>query len=169
MWKHLRTCVRLATRLGLQNFGLCSALRVFEQLGIFIMPYVLWRGASVFLVSSEGRPHSVVVQSPPTTEEGIWRTYFNPDPYGSTAGVTRWRSLPAQRLYTSQQVRYNTDPSLAQRLYALCVTAGEARESLCTKTVRAAHRLNFEALHQQCWRIHKMVYLPNSRQSRMNE
>jgi hypothetical protein len=26
---------------GLQNLGLCSALRVFEQGGIFIVPYLL--------------------------------------------------------------------------------------------------------------------------------
>jgi hypothetical protein len=41
---------------GLQNLGLCSALRAFEQGGIFIMPHLLWHGASVFPVSSEGPP-----------------------------------------------------------------------------------------------------------------
>jgi hypothetical protein len=40
---------------GLQNLGLCSALRAFEQGGIFIV----WHGTSVFPVSSEGPPHSV--------------------------------------------------------------------------------------------------------------
>jgi hypothetical protein len=40
----------------LQNLGLCSALRAFEQGGIFIVPY----GTSVFPVSFEGPPHSVV-------------------------------------------------------------------------------------------------------------
>jgi hypothetical protein len=46
---------------GLQNLGLCSALRAFEQGGIFIVPHLLymWYGASVFSVSSEGPPHSV--------------------------------------------------------------------------------------------------------------
>jgi hypothetical protein len=39
---------------GLQNSGLCSALRAFEQGGIFIVPHLL-----VFPVSSEGPPHSV--------------------------------------------------------------------------------------------------------------
>jgi hypothetical protein len=39
---------------GLQNFGLCSALRAFEQGGIFIVPHLLWHGTSVFPVSSEG-------------------------------------------------------------------------------------------------------------------
>jgi hypothetical protein len=44
---------------GLQNLGLCSALRVFEKGGIFIVPHLLWHGASVFPVSSEEPPHSV--------------------------------------------------------------------------------------------------------------
>jgi hypothetical protein len=44
---------------GLQNLGLCLALRAFEQGGIFIVPRLLWHGASVFPVSSEGPPHSV--------------------------------------------------------------------------------------------------------------
>jgi hypothetical protein len=44
---------------GLQNLGLCSALRAFEQGGIFIVPHLLWHGASVFPVSSEGLPHLV--------------------------------------------------------------------------------------------------------------
>jgi hypothetical protein len=47
----------------LKNFSLdldlCSALRAFEQGGIFIVPHLLWHGASVFLVSSKGPPHSV--------------------------------------------------------------------------------------------------------------
>ena len=37
----------------LQNVCLCSALRVFEQRGIFIVRYLQWHGASVFEVSSE--------------------------------------------------------------------------------------------------------------------
>jgi hypothetical protein len=36
-----------------------STLRAFEQGGIFIVPHLLWHGASVFPVSSEGLPHSV--------------------------------------------------------------------------------------------------------------
>ena len=31
---------------GLQNLGLCLALRAFEQGGIFIVPHLLWRGTS---------------------------------------------------------------------------------------------------------------------------
>jgi hypothetical protein len=37
---------------GLQNLGLCSALRAFEQGGIFIVPHLLWQGTSVFPVSA---------------------------------------------------------------------------------------------------------------------
>jgi hypothetical protein len=44
---------------GLQNLGLCSALRAFEQGGIFIVPHALWHGVSVFPVLSEGLPHLV--------------------------------------------------------------------------------------------------------------
>jgi hypothetical protein len=44
---------------GLQNLGLCSVLRAFEQGGIFIVPHLLWHGTSVFPVSSEGPPHLV--------------------------------------------------------------------------------------------------------------
>jgi hypothetical protein len=44
---------------GLQNLGPCSALRAFEQGGIFIMPHLLWHGTSFFPVSSEGPPLSV--------------------------------------------------------------------------------------------------------------
>ena len=44
---------------GLQNLGLCLALRAFEQGGIFIVPHLLWHGTSVFPVSSEGPPLSV--------------------------------------------------------------------------------------------------------------
>jgi hypothetical protein len=42
---------------GLQNLGLCSALRAFEQAGIFIVPHLLRHGTLVFPVSSEGPPH----------------------------------------------------------------------------------------------------------------
>jgi hypothetical protein len=35
---------------GLQKLGLCSALRVFEQGGIFIVPHLLWHGTSGFPV-----------------------------------------------------------------------------------------------------------------------
>jgi hypothetical protein len=44
---------------GLQNLGLCSALRALEQGGIFIVRHLQWHGTSVFPVSSEGPPHLV--------------------------------------------------------------------------------------------------------------
>jgi hypothetical protein len=43
----------------LQNLGLCSALKAFEQGGIFIVPHLLWHGTSVFPVSSKEPPHLV--------------------------------------------------------------------------------------------------------------
>jgi hypothetical protein len=43
----------------LNNLRLCSAFRAFEQGEIFIVPHLLWHGASVFLLSFEGPPHSV--------------------------------------------------------------------------------------------------------------
>jgi hypothetical protein len=44
---------------GLQNLGLCSALRAFVQGGVFIVSHLLWHEASVFPVSSEGPPNLV--------------------------------------------------------------------------------------------------------------
>jgi hypothetical protein len=45
---------------GLQNVGLCSALRAFEQGGIFvIVPHLLQRWASDFQALSEEPPYSV--------------------------------------------------------------------------------------------------------------
>jgi hypothetical protein len=43
----------------LQNLGLCTALRAFEQGGIFIVPHLLWHGALVFQVPFKGPPHLV--------------------------------------------------------------------------------------------------------------
>jgi hypothetical protein len=44
---------------GLQNLRLYSSLNPFEQWMIFIVPHLLWHGALVFPVSSEGPPHLV--------------------------------------------------------------------------------------------------------------
>jgi hypothetical protein len=55
-------------------------LRAFEQAGIFIVPNQLWHGASVFPVSSNELAHSV--EAPLTTQKGVWRAYFNPNPHG---------------------------------------------------------------------------------------
>jgi hypothetical protein len=43
----------------LQDLGLCSVLRAFEQEGISIVTHLSWHGASAFPVSSEGPPHLV--------------------------------------------------------------------------------------------------------------
>jgi hypothetical protein len=43
----------------LQNLGLCSAFRDFEQGGIFIVPHLLWHGPSFLPISPEGPLHSV--------------------------------------------------------------------------------------------------------------
>jgi hypothetical protein len=56
---------------GLQNLGLCLALRAFEQEGIFIVPHLLWHEASVFPVSSEGPPHSVAAYDTHGYVEGL--------------------------------------------------------------------------------------------------
>jgi hypothetical protein len=65
---------------GLENVGLCSALRTFKQGKIFIVPHLLWHGTLVFPVSSvttsEGQPHSVAF----TTRERMWGVYSYPDP-----------------------------------------------------------------------------------------
>jgi hypothetical protein len=55
---HLHGDVTIAGE-ELQNLGLGSALRAFEQERIFIVPHLLWHGTSVFPVSSEVPPHSV--------------------------------------------------------------------------------------------------------------
>jgi hypothetical protein len=62
---------------GLQNLGLCSALRAFEEGGIFIVPHLLWHWARFF------RSHP---ENPPlTTHEGMWRRiYSNLDPHWAT-------------------------------------------------------------------------------------
>jgi hypothetical protein len=67
---------------GLQNLGLCSALRASEQGGIFLMPHLLQHGILVFQVSSEGLPHSVT--SLLTIHMKMWRIYSNLDPHRDT-------------------------------------------------------------------------------------
>jgi hypothetical protein len=55
---HLYGDVTIASE-RLQNLDLCSALKAFEQGGIFIVPHLLWHETSFFPVSSEGPPHLV--------------------------------------------------------------------------------------------------------------
>jgi hypothetical protein len=44
-----------------ENLGLCSALRVFVQRGIFVVPHLLWHGLG-FPVSTKGPPYSFASQ-----------------------------------------------------------------------------------------------------------
>jgi hypothetical protein len=60
--------------------SLCSALRAFEQEGIFIVPHLLWHGPSVFPVSSEGPSHSIASSD---TRKVMLRTCSNAEPKGS--------------------------------------------------------------------------------------
>jgi hypothetical protein len=52
---HLYGDVTIAGK-ELQNLGLNSALQAFEQGEIFIVPHLLWHGASVFPVLPKGLP-----------------------------------------------------------------------------------------------------------------
>jgi hypothetical protein len=81
---------RQITGEGLQNLGLCSALRAFEQGGIFIVPHLLWHGDSVF----HSHPNDHPIQSPLTTHKGILRIDSYPDPHRSRTadgkGSAKW-------------------------------------------------------------------------------
>jgi hypothetical protein len=57
----------------LQNFSICSALRAYEQGGIFIVPHLLRHGARFFRSHPNDRP----IQSPLTTHKGMCKTYSN--------------------------------------------------------------------------------------------
>jgi hypothetical protein len=62
---------------GLQNLGLCSALRAFKQGGIYIVPHLLWHGGSVLPVSSEGPPHSVASYDTQGNEDDLFLSCFS--------------------------------------------------------------------------------------------
>jgi hypothetical protein len=66
---------------GLQNLGLCSALRAFEQGWNTCCDTGPW----FFRFHPKDRPS----QSPFTTRMGMLRTYSNPDPHGACT----WESL----------------------------------------------------------------------------
>jgi hypothetical protein len=70
---------------GLQNLGLCSALRAFEQGGIFIVPHLLWQGPRFFRSHPKDRP----IKSPLTT----YRIYFNPSSHRITDRYGGWHNL----------------------------------------------------------------------------
>jgi hypothetical protein len=87
---------------GLQNLGLCSALRAFEQGGIFIMPHLLWHRTSVFPVSSEGPPHLVAFYD----TRGDVEDLFQP---GSSRGLL-WKKNLANLMQLSICVPYGRCP-----------------------------------------------------------
>jgi hypothetical protein len=57
---------------GLQNLGLCSAFRTYEQGGIFIVPHLLLHGTLVSPVSSEGPLHLVASYDTPVDAEDLF-------------------------------------------------------------------------------------------------
>jgi hypothetical protein len=59
---------------GLQNLGLCSVLRAFEQGGVSCCD----TGPQFFWSHPKVRP----IQSPCTTHKEVWRIYSNPDSHG---------------------------------------------------------------------------------------
>jgi hypothetical protein len=65
-----------------------SALRAFEQGGIFIVPHLLWHGTSVFPVSFEGPPHLVASYGAQGDAENLF-------PPGSSRGNIRDRNHSA--------------------------------------------------------------------------
>jgi hypothetical protein len=66
---------------GLQNFGLCTELRAFEQGGIFMTCHTCCDTGPRFFPS---HPKDCPIQSPLMTHRGMWRIYSYPDPHGSS-------------------------------------------------------------------------------------
>ena len=54
-----RDCFIIIVGEGLQNLEHCSVPTTFSQRGIFIVPPLLFHGASVFVVSSEATPEFI--------------------------------------------------------------------------------------------------------------
>jgi hypothetical protein len=108
IWRHYQ---------GLQNIGLLFALSAFEQERIFIVPHLLWHGASIFPVLSEGSPHAfdrqgdaeglssgVPIQSSITIRKGVLRIYSYSNPLGGLflyIGIHR-RTAGMVTFFTSQ-------------------------------------------------------------------
>jgi hypothetical protein len=76
-WKFSKKYCIYPRILRLQNLSLCSALRAFEQVGTFIVPHLMWHGASFVPVSSGS------IKSPLTTRNGMLESYSNSDLHGS--------------------------------------------------------------------------------------
>jgi hypothetical protein len=97
---------------GLQNWGLCSALRAFEQGLIFIVPHPLWHETSVFSVlirrtaplsrllrHTRGCGGSILTQTLTGIHEGMWWIYSNPDPHGDMCCYGRVTCFPMVALH----------------------------------------------------------------------
>jgi hypothetical protein len=57
---------------GLQNLGLCLAVKTFEQGGIFIVVHLLWHGTSIFPVSSDRPPHLIASYDTQRDDEDLF-------------------------------------------------------------------------------------------------
>jgi hypothetical protein len=69
---------------GLQMLGLGSALEAFEEdQGSLSCHTCCGTGPHFSPFNPKDRP----IHSPHTTRKGVWRTYSNPDPHGSTSSI----------------------------------------------------------------------------------
>jgi hypothetical protein len=78
---------------GLQNIGLCSALRAFEQEGYLSCHTCCDTGPRFFRSHPKDRP----IQSSLTTHEGMWKIYSNPDPHGAGCIYERNKTTTYQK------------------------------------------------------------------------
>jgi hypothetical protein len=103
---------------GLQNLGLCLALRAFEQGGIFIVSHLLWHEASVF----RSHPKDCPILSPFTTHEGMWRIYSYPGPYRSPFSLTKRKGMLRTYSYQDPHGYWTliTDKPFPQHMYEGC-------------------------------------------------
>jgi hypothetical protein len=110
---------------GLQNLGLCSAFRAFDQGGIFIVPPAVI-GALVFLVSSEGPPHSVAFYDSQGVAEDLFLPGSSRDRENQKLKSTNRTLQSFNDNYTSQILQminlYLTDKVLKIRTTCLYFT-----------------------------------------------
>ena len=83
---------------GWQNYQQVYALIItaFEHGGIFIVPYLLRQGASVFTVSSEGPPPTLVTYSYNEPRGTCTEDISDPHPYGISSQIEHWN--PAKQI-----------------------------------------------------------------------
>jgi hypothetical protein len=94
---------------GLQNLGLCSALKAFE-------PHLLWHGTSVFPISFKGPSHSVASFN----TRGDVEKYSNPDPHGVRRLLTPGSFFYVEMWPPGQYSTEKSDP-LFRKIYGLGV------------------------------------------------